>query len=143
MVVEHTFITTMEAADALATAGRALVSEGFEVQQASDRALTARRVSGSRFPGRVHLEWDRGRVNVAVSIEVQKKPTTQQTSILINLAQALEKLLTGASDTDVEFDAWRSSSHKASTRVRRGRWVVYLLLAFIAAVIAGMVMSSR
>ena len=84
MIVEHVFITTLEAPDALRLASEFLMAGGFIVQR--DTAFSvdapwtkldvvrgvanaARAKSIDQLPQRLVLEWDRGRVTVAASIE--------------------------------------------------------------------------
>jgi hypothetical protein len=83
MVVEHTFITTLEAADAIGAAGNLLRSRRFTAlpQSASPvpppwnvlemrrgRDVPDRAKSILELPQFVRIEWDRGRVVVAASI---------------------------------------------------------------------------
>jgi hypothetical protein len=84
MVVEHTFITTIEGHDALRMAWELLVSRGFAPlppPEAAQRPHSANAVElrrGRENPDRaksvvelpqfVRVEWDRGRVTVAASI---------------------------------------------------------------------------
>ncbi|MBC8105046.1 MAG: hypothetical protein H7Z14_00525 [Anaerolineae bacterium] len=84
MVIEHTFVTTLDAPQAMHAASemlgrRGFVSEtgsGFTVGQAQWDRLDMRRgkkaaraKSVSELPQRVHVGWDRGRVTVAMAIE--------------------------------------------------------------------------
>ena len=88
MVIEHTFITTMEAADALRAASEFLTARGFSVNRESAFAVggggggqwdtlevtrgvksAARAKSVAELPQRVRLEFDRGRVTIAAAIE--------------------------------------------------------------------------
>jgi hypothetical protein len=82
MVIEHTFITTMEAPEALSAASNFLQSGGFQVMNnsafqmggwtdlevARGRASPARAKDVTQYPQQVRIEWDRGRVNVAASV---------------------------------------------------------------------------
>ena len=84
MVVEHTFITTVEGHDALRMAWELLVSRGFGPLPAAEAAQRPpvhnavelrrgrenpdRAKSVVELPQFVRVEWDRGRVTVAASI---------------------------------------------------------------------------
>src|SRR6266550_777518 len=83
MLVEHAFITTLEASDALQLASRFLNARGFEAVAQNAFALgpggwnvlemtrgkrkAQRAKSVVDLPQQVRLEWDRGRVTVAAS----------------------------------------------------------------------------
>jgi hypothetical protein len=84
LIVEHVFITTLDAPAALRLASEFLTAAGFRVMR--ERAFSvdapwtkldvARGVDGAaraksidQLPQRLVLEWDRGRVTVAASIE--------------------------------------------------------------------------
>jgi hypothetical protein len=86
VVVEHTFVTTMEARDALRAAMELLSSRGFvpvfeqafavgeannfttlEMRRGKAKAVKAKNVV--QLPQLAHLQYDRGRVSVALSIE--------------------------------------------------------------------------
>jgi hypothetical protein len=83
MVVEHTFITTLEATDAIDAAGNLLRSRGFTalprsaspvpppwnvLEMRRGRGVPDRAKSILELPQFVRMEWDRGRVVVAASI---------------------------------------------------------------------------
>jgi hypothetical protein len=84
MVVEHTFITTLEGHDALRMAWELLVARGFvplppneaaqrpqspsAVELRRGRENPDRAKSVVEFPQFVRVEWDRGRVTVAAAI---------------------------------------------------------------------------
>lgn len=84
MVVEHTFITTLEGHDALRMAWELLISRGFAPLPPPEQALRPlapnavelrrgrenpeRAKSIVELPQFVRVEWDRGRVAVAASI---------------------------------------------------------------------------
>jgi hypothetical protein len=105
MVIEHTFITTMEADEALwaianflaARGGFATVPDtGFAPITAADAVPAPRAVELSRgvtnparakgiadLPQRVRVEWDRGRVSVAASITPKNEKTTRRAPYLL------------------------------------------------------------
>jgi hypothetical protein len=109
MVVEHTFITTLEPEQAMQTAlnflqERGFVSDGpsgFRFANDAWTSLKVRRgkttvraaMNAVELPQTVRLEWDRGRVVVAASMDVPAKQLPAHQSLLVNIATALEELL--------------------------------------------------
>ena len=84
MIIEHVFITTLDGADALRLASEYLGLGGFRPQTGipfsisapsskldvvRGKANAARAKAPDELPQRLWLEWDRGRVTVAASIE--------------------------------------------------------------------------
>jgi hypothetical protein len=135
MVVEHSFITTLEAADALRTAAQFLNARGFEA--VSEGAFTmgpsawnalemtrgTKKVRKAKsvieLQQQVRIEWDRGRVSVAASAlspqEAQAtgwnvKPTGKaaklQEEMLVGLASHLQQLLEGRADAGQLSAMW-------------------------------------
>jgi hypothetical protein len=87
VVIEHVFVTTLEAPDALRLASEFLTSGGFLVQGqpgfqlggwtslevARGKSNAARARSIEDLPQRVKVEWDRGRVTVAAYIQAYQR----------------------------------------------------------------------
>ena len=83
MVIEHVFITTKDAPEALRLASEFLTAQGFAVQGQDGfqlggwtalevtrgKANAGRAKSVEELPQRVKVEWDRGRVTVAAYIQ--------------------------------------------------------------------------
>jgi hypothetical protein len=85
LVIEHTFVTTLEASQALAAASDFLARGGFQaeaehafqvgaegwttLEMKRGRRSAARAKDPTQCPQQVRLEWDRGRVTVGASIE--------------------------------------------------------------------------
>jgi hypothetical protein len=102
MVIEHTFITTLEAEAAMSAASAFLAARGFRVEpQTAFIPVTAGGPSHTRameltrgvanpvrakgvgdLPQRVRLEWDRGRVSVAASITPKNDKQVRHTPYL-------------------------------------------------------------
>jgi hypothetical protein len=173
MVVEHTFVTTLEAPVALRAASVLLGQFGFAAQAQTvfqmegdwntlemHRGVTKyRRSRGVRhWPQQVRLEWDRGRVDVAVSItppsrgrfdsnsgKLRKKENAAVQQLLLSIAQALELLLASKVpaeqaenvlrqlDLQLEEDARRSR--------RRSRIILVVVLAFFVICIGALVVA--
>jgi hypothetical protein len=127
MVVEHAFITTLEAPDALRAASQFLAARGFEAANQGAFALgpdgwnslemTRGKKSANRaksvveLPQRIRVEWDRGRVSVAASAtsleesrmtalskKVKGRPAKMMESMLVQMVTQLQHLLETRSD---------------------------------------------
>jgi hypothetical protein len=94
LVIEHTFVTTLDSHDALALASDMLSRRGFEsegesgfqlgegwttLQMRRGKKSASRAKSLAECPQQVRLEWDRGRVSVAAVME----PWTRRRSFAI------------------------------------------------------------
>jgi hypothetical protein len=89
MVIEHVFVTTLEAAEALRLASEFLTARGFAVQGqnafqmggwttlevARGKQNATRAKSIEELPQRIKVEWDRGRVTVAAYIQAYARAT--------------------------------------------------------------------
>ena len=84
MIIEHVFVTTLDGPDAIRLAWEYLEAGGFarrdgimvkpadpgtKLDMGRGKANAARAKSLDELPQRVWIEWDRGRVTVAASIE--------------------------------------------------------------------------
>ena len=85
MVIEHTFVTTMEPADTMRAAADLLTRRGFEnaggsafavgsgewntleMRRGKNKAAKAKNIA--QLPQTAHVHWDRGRVSIALAIE--------------------------------------------------------------------------
>src|SRR2546423_783203 len=155
MVVEHTFITRLDAEQTMRTALRYLQEHGFENAEpmgfrfAGDEWKSLKVKRGRKataksalldLPQTVHLEWDRGRVNVAASIEIPKKELFTHSQLLISITLALEELLT----RDLHFDEVgrqlreieMSFDHERLEKRRRRRNITIIAVLFFALCIA-------
>jgi len=129
MVIEHIFITTLEAPEALQRAAQFLNSRGFQAtpqaafamggQAWSVLEMTRGKKNPSRaksvveLPQQIRMEWDRGRVTVAASsTSLQESRSTtigkksgarmarNQQTVLTGLVMSLQELL----EAQREFD---------------------------------------
>src|SRR3954452_20642571 len=88
MVIEHQFVTTMEGSDAMRAASEFLTARGFAVKGQNDFAVgggwttlevirgksnAARAKSIAELPQRLRLDYDRGRVTVAATLEYYQR----------------------------------------------------------------------
>lgn len=166
MVVEHTFLTTLEAADALREAISLLQQFGFaakpdqafqmdarwnalEVQRGS--AKTRRGTSLRERPQQVRLDWDRGRVAVAASLtppargrldmnaaKLRKAEAAYAEQLLMSIARALELLLVQREAPEQAAAEWMRVERELQEKAAgdRRRYRIVLLAALIFAAIA-------
>jgi hypothetical protein len=166
MVVEHSFITRLGPDETMRTALDYLREYGFASAEpagfrlAGDAWTSLKVHRGSKITSRtavadlpqvVHLEWDRGRVNVAASIEVPKKELRAHSELLIAITLALEELLaTGLSPSEAgrqlrQVAIEQGQEREEQRRRRRNRTIIvvlFVVLAFSLLVIA-IVSSGR
>ena len=141
MLVEHTFVTTLSAADALLVAGSLLKHLGFQVEPPGEAHLEAcrgvknparaKRISDA--PQRIRLDYDRGRITVAASAKVYRKPNPLHAEMLTTLAKVLERLLAeGLCEADAREDWDRVEEdialHAVKQRHREHIWIVVLVM---------------
>ena len=174
MIVEHVFITTLDGADALGLAWEFLAYGGFSavfdptgsgrpnnsLDVRRGRESAARALSIDELPQRVRVDWDRGRVTVAASIEyfqhgafstgTRSEPPAHSPKIRphIELMHAvvggLEAVLANRMPVDEAVRHWsqlESRLRDESARKRRRRtitlWTVFaLIVLFVVAIIA-------
>ena len=184
MVVEHTFVTTMGQEDALRSAAEFLHGAGFyappegafalgpagwqrlRMRRGMEKLTQAKRASD--LPQEVRLEYDRGRVNLALSVMVPPQarkwglsgivwaddlgPSNKESpllgAMLITLARSLELLLVYGQG-ERAMNEWQqmsyqadqgSAAHFARSRVWMVVAIIFVVFAVgaLAAVIASM-----
>ena len=158
MLVEHTFVTTMDAPDAMRQAAEFLGEFGFVAQ--ADRAfqmgqtwnaLEVRRGSTRRrwrspmrdWPQQVRVEWDRGRVGVAASMSppprgrldtsagnVRRRDRLAVEQTLVTLARSIELLLVPGGSADQARAAWGPCEQQLIDQSARQRRRQRWILAF-------------
>ena len=151
MVVEHVFITTMEAPEALQAASQFLARRGFSARPQEGFAMGAggawnvlemargthnprKAKSVVQYPQTVRLEWDRGRVTVAAaSTSYQEarsdymgrrnkgKVAQWQQQVLVGLVTQLQNLLEGRMDPEQLAATWTAEEDELHERDRRRR----------------------
>jgi hypothetical protein len=178
VVIEHEFISTLEPTDVMRRSAEYLAARGFEPATDNGGAFAldsggswthmemrrgkkaSRAKSVSQLPQTVRLEWDRGRVTLALSIganaawgggssfslgNVAGKPKKMRlhTALLNAIAGGLEDLLGHDRPQQPDYSAWDNVEEEI-TRVARRRsrrnalilFVVVLLLGGMIALIA-------
>ncbi|MEW6249264.1 MAG: hypothetical protein AB1716_01340 [Planctomycetota bacterium] len=148
MIVEHTFITTLEPGECERLATGLLEACGFRRDSAAQGGLEFRRGAKSPekagrpdlAPQTVRVEYDRGRVVVAASLTPARKPSPEQRDLLLTVAGALEAVLAQGRAVDEAQEPWLAVHQRIAARVRRrDRQVNFLvggIVAFLVAVIA-------
>lgn len=86
-----------------------------------------------RQPQRVFVEFDRGRVTVAASIESHRKPAPIHSELLSMIASSVEQRINGTAESDALLRAWaelhvRIAAHNRRKRLPRDILLVILVL---------------
>ena len=180
MVVEHTFVTTLEAPQTMGAAATLLqtfgftaeAESGFQVGSGAWDALEVRRGKKRArrygvlrdWPQRVRLEWDRGRVSVAMSItppprgrldsnaaKLSKKETAKAERLLLAVVTSLENLLAGMLPQPAAEAQWIELERELEEQARRARRknriilivAITLLVLAVGLLVVGIVSSGR
>ena len=169
MVVEHVFVTTFEAPDALRMASEFLTGGGFAVQGQNafqiggwnNVELTRGKVNAARaktiedLPQRVRIEWDRGRVTVAAYIQAfgqatwsfgsgVELPATSpkvrlHAQLLTAMAQGLELLLAHRRPAEEAYRPWNEVAALINEDARRRKRRGWIVLIVLVLLIAGLI----
>ena len=144
MLVEHVFVTTKEAPEALSAALGFLQRLGFAVQSRTQTGLEVQRGLGkparakriSDLPQRARLEFDRGRVTLAASVREHRKAERLHAEMLTALAEGLELLLAQGRPEEEACLRWDQVdaeivARAARQRRRRRIAIVFLLLIIL------------
>ena len=149
MLVEHTFVTTLEAVPAVRRACEFLQGAGFHLESVSNdgvQAVRGRKNPNTRkireLPQSVKLVYDRGRVNVAAAITPRgAKDKPVHAYLMTALVRALEDLLAGGQSLEQVAATWSAAEAAcrrgwtAGDKFLVGCLVVLLVLAAIIVII--------
>ena len=149
MLVEHSFVTTLEAVDALSRIQQLVEGLGFTVEECDEHQLSARRgertaaraKSLEELPQHLKIGFDRGRIDLAISLEVRRRALDLHRDLLLGIARALESSVVSGLKTEqaVELlvELQRELGHQATRRKIRS-WIlaVGLFLLAIGALVA-------
>jgi hypothetical protein len=153
VVIEHTFATTSDAAATFDAARRLLAEAGYIVESSNESLLDARRGKKTalvarcieELPQRVHLAFDRGRVDLAVMAEIRGKPKPLHKAMLMIVALGLEDFILRGDWLDAnraEFDATRTAlAGNAKTRRRWGVLFLTLVLTVLLPIVLLLIVS--
>lgn len=113
LLVEHTFVTTLSEAEVIARCGELLGRLGFrggsrtergEVRWARGRLSASDWAGPQRQPLRIQLEFDRGQVAVAASLDLPRRGRPRHEELLVGLLRGLEQHVAGSATLDEIVD---------------------------------------
>jgi hypothetical protein len=151
MIVEHAFITTKEEAEVEATARDLLSMLGFSPavtpEGTADRLEFSRGrrharqaiYNLERQPQRVRIEFDRGKVTVAASIEPHGKPHDLHRELLLTLATFIEARVAAGADPTPLRERWDDLHGRIRGHNRRARLPRNIILVLLGLCLAAMV----
>jgi hypothetical protein len=171
MVIEHVFVSTLPATDVLAGATAYLAARGFQARRESDfqiglqewtamemqrgKTNANRARSIAQLPQAVRVEYDRGRVTVALSIAVNstwggnstftfsgglvenRKKMRLHTELLLAIAKGLEQLLGHDQHGQPDYKDWDRVEGEVAIAARRKKRRQIILVAVIFAILIG------
>jgi hypothetical protein len=162
VVIEHSFVTTLPSTQALTAASEMLTKAGFvaEVQEGfrlgetdwtvlqmkRGKKSVARAKDPTQCPQRIRLDWDRGRVTVAASIQPKVRQRTfyfggvigyaiaasatsrrkgkdskDYSDLMIFIANSLEDLLWRQSSPEIAEQGWMSFEEELRAKAKKAR----------------------
>jgi hypothetical protein len=168
VVIEHTFVTTKDADAALQAAGELLGARGFVHEPAAGqpprlamrrgKPSAAKAKSIAELPQTAHVQFDRGRVTVVLSIEPSAafggasswamhsgpsegdpKKMKLHTELLTAVANALEAVVAQGHPREsatAEWDRVDVAIAEGSLKRKRDLWIVLLVVVLIVVVVA-------
>ena len=168
VVIEHTFVTTKDANAALQAAGELLAARGFVLEPAPGqlprivlrrgKAAAAKAKSVAELPQTAHVQFDRGRVTVVLSIEPSAafggasgwamhsgpsegdpKKMKLHTELLTAIANALEGVVAQGHPREsatAEWDRVDVAIAEGAHKRKRDAWIVVLVIFLIVLVVA-------
>lgn len=163
MLVEHTFVTTLDAPEAMTEASRLLqqfgfvakAQTGFQIGGVWNALEVARGAAKFRYrkgvvewPQNVRVEWDRGRVDVAAAItppprgrldsnpsRLGKKEAARVQQLLVAIAQSLEMLLAQRLPSEQAAVLWAEAERQIEEQARRDRRRYRILMAILLGIV--------
>jgi len=140
-------------------------TEWTTLQMKRGKKTTARAKDPTECPQRIRLDWDRGRVTLAASIEPKParrgyyygglvgyaiaassnkrgKNTKDYSDLMILIANSLEELLARQSPPEVAEQGWFAFQDQLRAKAQKARKRSYILLGVFFAIIIGMVIFA-
>jgi hypothetical protein len=147
MMIEHTFVTTRDAAATLAMASELLTQLGFKkvtsLPDAADfcrgKASPQRADRADELPQRVRLEYDRGRVSMAASIECVRKSKPVHRSMLLSLTEAVEGYLGRNLPIFKARAAWDAVARDIAAKTARRRRLHLLITLLVSLLLVALI----
>lgn len=138
MLAEHSFVTLLESEVALKAAEELAFATGFAFVERAERHITARRgraaaraKSIAELPLQLRLDFDRGRIDAAASLEVVGKSQPLHKDFLTTLLSLFEaRLALGRAAAEV-LPFWTDMEDRVrqdAARKRRRSWILVLVL---------------
>ncbi len=144
MIVEHQFITTLPPDDYTMLATAFLRDIGFTAHSDEHHSVIGRRgksgatyaKSADQLPQNVRLSYDRGRVNVAVSVETAKLKLKNTQPYALAIATGLERILAHLEPMDESVMTARQAANALSEDFRsRKQFRLGLVLAVVGVIV--------
>jgi hypothetical protein len=144
MLVEHSFVTTLDEAQVYRQANEFLLRAGFSMEGSleADSVVYQRGKKKGGFykhfaelPQRVHIGFDRGRVNLAASIHESGKVHQAHRDMVLGIVTGLEKYIVGSVPLPDAGAAFAAAGLLADKEFRRRRTRKWIMLAFLAVLI--------
>ena len=184
MVIEHSFVTTLPSREALTAASEMLSRAGFvaetqgafrigetdwtSLQMKRGRSSITRAKDPTECPQRIRLDWDRGRITIAASIEPRSsrrsfyyggvggmvvasdsrvgRATRDYSDLMILITTSLEALLVQRITPESASQSWyafqEELKEKARKSRRRGLIVVGVLFSLVILIIVLTISAS-
>lgn len=138
-MLEHTFITTADAAVALSGARKLLSELGFKERPCSGdavefyrgKASSRRAARADELPQNIRLEYDRGRISFAASIQCHRKPQPLHRSMLLSLAETAEAHLSKNRPMSEARAPWDAVAREIEANVARRRRFQLICVAVV------------
>ena len=177
MVIEHTFVTTMDPAETMRAAADLLTRRGFEnaggsafavgsgewntleMRRGKTKAAKAKNIA--QLPQTAHVQWDRGRVSVALAIEPsavwggggislgfgldggtpdgKPKKMKLHTAMLMAIARGLEAVLAHRKPPESALAEWDHVEADIYRAAKRRLWRNAIILIVFFAIIGGFI----
>lgn len=147
MLVEHSFVTTIDGEQALERAGEFLSSVGYQlVSSTPGKEILYRRgneairhlTNFNDLPQQTHVSFDRGRLDIASSVHEFKKVDPLHRKLMMAVVNGLESYIVHAITLDQarsEFDIVKGQiNHLHRSRKRRNATMWGCLVFFLLAV---------
>lgn len=152
MIIEHSFITQLDAAVALARAQGLLAAAGYapapkpgDAWLEYQRGKTKRGVGPAEQLHRVRMRFDRQRIEVAIAAETVRKPTPVDAGLAVELATALQKHLGEGATMEAALGEWKEWHEVALERSRKQRiniWIVATILIIVIVMVLVMLVDA-
>jgi hypothetical protein len=142
VLIEHSFVTTLEEGPAMERAAAFLQRVGLRQQEVAGRRKGKRHkayrgLPADMVPKKVQVGFDRGRINAAIAIEPKRKPTQVHRELLWALVTGLEQTIAAGQNEEVAAQQWSAVLVRERRRIRRNNIIcTAVLLAMLGGFVA-------